>query len=203
MKKRSTSFFQASGFESCQTCRPSASETPKPARRRGRTAAKSEASRTDAGEASPEPGAEAAKPARRTRTRKAATPDPGTAEAGEPAEESAPKAAGGRSTRGRRTKAADAGAEAAGPAPDTAGAEGDEAISGRLLHTSGTPVAAADVVYGDASALQPNYTVFGTVDAASLAVIDKVARAGVTSEQPGSGDGKPVMQVTIKTATVS
>jgi peptidyl-prolyl cis-trans isomerase B (cyclophilin B) len=59
------------------------------------------------------------------------------------------------------------------------------------------------VVYGDASALQPNYTVFGTVDAASLAVIDKVARAGVTSEQPGSGDGKPVMQVTIKTATVS
>ena len=59
------------------------------------------------------------------------------------------------------------------------------------------------IVYGDASALQPNYTVFGTVDAASLAVIDNVAKAGVTSQQPGSGDGKPVMQVTIKTATVS
>ncbi len=59
------------------------------------------------------------------------------------------------------------------------------------------------IVYGDASALQPKYSVFGTVDAASLAVIDNVAKAGVTTEQPGSGDGKPVMKVTIKTATVS
>jgi peptidyl-prolyl cis-trans isomerase B (cyclophilin B) len=59
------------------------------------------------------------------------------------------------------------------------------------------------IVYGDASVLQAKYTVFGTVDASSLAVIDKVAKAGVTAEQPGSGDGKPVMQVTIKTATVS
>jgi peptidyl-prolyl cis-trans isomerase B (cyclophilin B) len=59
------------------------------------------------------------------------------------------------------------------------------------------------IVYGEASVLEPKYTAFGTVDAASLAVIDKVAKAGVTSQQPGSGDGKPVMQVTIKTATAS
>lgn len=59
------------------------------------------------------------------------------------------------------------------------------------------------IVYGDASVLEPKYTVFGTVDAASLAVIDNVAKAGVTSEQPGAGDGKPVVPVTIKTATVS
>jgi peptidyl-prolyl cis-trans isomerase B (cyclophilin B) len=59
------------------------------------------------------------------------------------------------------------------------------------------------VVYGDASVLNPAYTAFGTVDAASLAVIDKVARKGVRSSTPGSGDGKPVTPVTIKTGTKS
>ncbi len=59
------------------------------------------------------------------------------------------------------------------------------------------------VVYGDASGLSPNYTAFGTVDAASLAVIDKVARKGVTSSSPGAGDGKPVTPVTITKATTS
>ncbi|MGH3464639.1 MAG: peptidylprolyl isomerase [Kribbellaceae bacterium] len=59
------------------------------------------------------------------------------------------------------------------------------------------------IVYGDASVLEPKYTAFGTVDAASLAVLDALARKGVTVEQPGTGDGKPVTPVQIKTAKVS
>ncbi len=59
------------------------------------------------------------------------------------------------------------------------------------------------IVYGDASVLEPKYTAFGTVDAASLKVLDAVARKGVTAEQPGTGDGKPVTPVQIKTAKAS
>ena len=55
------------------------------------------------------------------------------------------------------------------------------------------------LVYGD-SPLAPTYTVFGKVDEAGLAVIDKVAQAGVDG-QPG--DGKPKLPVTIEKATVS
>ena len=59
------------------------------------------------------------------------------------------------------------------------------------------------IVYGDASVLEPKYTVFGAVDPSGLAVVDKVARTGANVEQPGTGDGKPALQVQIKTMTLS
>jgi peptidyl-prolyl cis-trans isomerase B (cyclophilin B) len=58
------------------------------------------------------------------------------------------------------------------------------------------------IVYGDASALAPAYTAFGTVDAPSLKAIDKVANAGVIPAG-GPTDGKPATPVTIKTATAA
>jgi peptidyl-prolyl cis-trans isomerase B (cyclophilin B) len=58
------------------------------------------------------------------------------------------------------------------------------------------------IVYGDASALTPAYTAFGTVDATSLKAIDKVANAGVIPEG-GPTDGKPATPVNIKTATAA
>jgi peptidyl-prolyl cis-trans isomerase B (cyclophilin B) len=57
------------------------------------------------------------------------------------------------------------------------------------------------LVYGD-SPLPPTYTVFGTVDEAGLATLDKVAAAGEDSSN-GPGDGKPKTPVTIEKATVS
>jgi peptidyl-prolyl cis-trans isomerase B (cyclophilin B) len=58
------------------------------------------------------------------------------------------------------------------------------------------------IVYGDGSGLDPAYTAFGTVDATSLKVIDKVANAGVqTGASPG--DGPPVTPVKILTATAA
>ncbi|MEU4196183.1 peptidylprolyl isomerase [Kribbella sp. NPDC026611] len=58
------------------------------------------------------------------------------------------------------------------------------------------------IVYGDASGLTPQYTAFGTVDAAGLKLIDKVAEAGVTPEN-GPQDGSPKIPVEIKTATAA
>ena len=58
------------------------------------------------------------------------------------------------------------------------------------------------IIYGDSSGLQPNYTVFGSVDDPSLQVIDTVARAGVNPTN-GPGDGSPIIPVTISTATVA
>jgi peptidyl-prolyl cis-trans isomerase B (cyclophilin B) len=55
------------------------------------------------------------------------------------------------------------------------------------------------MVYGD-STLPPNYAVFGTIDAAGLTVIDKVAAAGVDG---GSQDGAPKLPVNIQTAAVA
>jgi peptidyl-prolyl cis-trans isomerase B (cyclophilin B) len=49
------------------------------------------------------------------------------------------------------------------------------------------------IVYAD-SKLPPTYTVFGTVDATGLAVVDRVAAAGVSG---GNLDGKPALPVTI------
>ncbi len=52
------------------------------------------------------------------------------------------------------------------------------------------------MVYRD-SLLPPNYTIFGTVSPAGLAVIDKIAAGGVAG---GGDDGKPVNEVTITSA---
>jgi peptidyl-prolyl cis-trans isomerase B (cyclophilin B) len=54
------------------------------------------------------------------------------------------------------------------------------------------------LVYKD-SQLPPTYTVFGTIDNAGLATLEKVAAAGVAD---GSQDGKPVADVTIKSARI-
>ncbi|MBN9112786.1 MAG: peptidylprolyl isomerase [Pseudonocardia sp.] len=57
------------------------------------------------------------------------------------------------------------------------------------------------LVYGD-STLPPDYTVFGTVDAAGLATLDKIAAAGDDGSN-GTGDGKPKTEVRIETATLA
>jgi peptidyl-prolyl cis-trans isomerase B (cyclophilin B) len=51
------------------------------------------------------------------------------------------------------------------------------------------------MVYKD-SQLPPQYTVFGTIQADGLAVLDKIAKAGVAG---GGEDGPPAAEVTIKT----
>jgi peptidyl-prolyl cis-trans isomerase B (cyclophilin B) len=57
------------------------------------------------------------------------------------------------------------------------------------------------MVYGD-STLPPNYTVFGTVEAPGLTVLDKIAAGGITPGQNGPEDGAPKLPVTIETAAV-
>lgn len=54
------------------------------------------------------------------------------------------------------------------------------------------------IVWGD-STLPPNYAVFGSVDAAGLAVLDTIANAGTAD---GSQDGAPKDAVTIQQAVV-
>jgi cyclophilin family peptidyl-prolyl cis-trans isomerase len=56
------------------------------------------------------------------------------------------------------------------------------------------------LVYAD-SMLPPQYAVFGTVDQAGLAVLDKIAKAGVAGSDPT--DGKPTLSVTITSANVN
>ena len=56
------------------------------------------------------------------------------------------------------------------------------------------------IVYGD-TALPPSYTVFGSVDAAGLAAVKKVARAG-TDNANGPGDGHPRTAVEIESVSV-
>ncbi|MGW2744527.1 peptidylprolyl isomerase [Streptomyces sp. NPDC001450] len=55
------------------------------------------------------------------------------------------------------------------------------------------------LVYKD-SPLPPSYTPFGTIDAAGLKVLDKIAAAG---ENTGAGDGAPNATVVINKATVT
>lgn len=57
------------------------------------------------------------------------------------------------------------------------------------------------LVYGD-STLAPNYTVFGSVEAAGLTTIDKIAAGGITPGPNGAQDGTPKNPVTIETAAV-
>ena len=53
------------------------------------------------------------------------------------------------------------------------------------------------LVYDDSTGLDPKYTVFGSMDAASVAVVAKVAAGG--TDQPG--DGAPLRPVKISTVT--
>jgi peptidyl-prolyl cis-trans isomerase B (cyclophilin B) len=55
------------------------------------------------------------------------------------------------------------------------------------------------LVYGD-STLPPNYTYFGTVDAAGLTVIDKIAAGGVGAGGTSAEDGPPAAPVQITSA---
>ncbi|SCF08258.1 peptidyl-prolyl cis-trans isomerase B (cyclophilin B) [Micromonospora haikouensis] len=57
------------------------------------------------------------------------------------------------------------------------------------------------LVYAD-SALRPNYTVFGEVDAAGLATLDRIAAGGIapTPEDPAPVDGAPALPVEIRRA---
>ena len=57
------------------------------------------------------------------------------------------------------------------------------------------------LVYAD-SMLPPDYTVFGTIDDAGLATIDKVA-AGGADDANGAGDGKPKTPIEIQKVTVA
>ncbi|MFG3300462.1 peptidylprolyl isomerase [Micromonospora chersina] len=53
------------------------------------------------------------------------------------------------------------------------------------------------------SALRPNYTVFGTIDEAGLATLDRIAAGGIaaTPEDPAPIDGAPALPVEICKAT--
>ncbi|APA99595.1 peptidylprolyl isomerase [Nocardia seriolae] len=55
------------------------------------------------------------------------------------------------------------------------------------------------LVYGD-SQLPPQYTIFGTVDSAGLATLDKIAQAGVAG---GGQDGKPAADVNIQSVQIN
>ncbi|WFE54499.1 peptidylprolyl isomerase [Micromonospora sp. WMMD1155] len=60
------------------------------------------------------------------------------------------------------------------------------------------------LVYAN-SALRPNYTIFGAVDGAGLATLDRIAAGGVapTAEDPAPVDGAPALPVTIRKAVRS
>ncbi|MFC4126878.1 peptidylprolyl isomerase [Nocardia rhizosphaerae] len=55
------------------------------------------------------------------------------------------------------------------------------------------------LVFGDTE-LPPNYTIFGTIDEAGLATLDKVAGAGV---QGGARDGAPAMPISFNSVKVA
>ena len=60
------------------------------------------------------------------------------------------------------------------------------------------------MIYGDASALTPNYTVFGYITPPGLQVLDTIAKAGDDgSLDPNPGGGKPNMKVTLTKVTAS
>ncbi|MCW2768232.1 MAG: peptidylprolyl isomerase [Nocardioides sp.] len=55
------------------------------------------------------------------------------------------------------------------------------------------------LVYGDSSVLDPNYTVFGSIDAAGLKVVKDIAAKGTAD---GGPDGAPKAEVDITSVTV-
>jgi peptidyl-prolyl cis-trans isomerase B (cyclophilin B) len=59
------------------------------------------------------------------------------------------------------------------------------------------------LVYAD-SALRPNYTIFGQVDAAGLATLDRIAAGGIapTADDPAPVDGAPALTTCIQTVSV-
>ena len=57
------------------------------------------------------------------------------------------------------------------------------------------------IVYGDTQ-LSPDYTVFGTVDDATIAAIEEVAKGGTDDSNGMPGDGRPVTPVDIESVTV-
>lgn len=84
-------------------------------------------------------------------------------------------------------------------------------LTGQEKYTAGTLAMAnsgADtngsqffILYGDAPGLPPNYTVFGTVDNATVDAVAEAARAG-TDDARGSGDGAPNTEIAIDSVTV-
>ena len=63
-----------------------------------------------------------------------------------------------------------------------------------------TPTAASSSWSTADSALRPNYTIFGAIDAAGLATLDRIAAGGVapTAEDPAPVDGAPALPVDIQ-----
>lgn len=96
--------------------------------------------------------------------------------------------------------------------PESAYAPGDPELRQPVVYPRGT-IAMANtgqpgsnggqffLVYAD-SFLPPTYTVFGTIDEAGLATIEKVAEAGDDGSM-AAGGGKPNMDVQIETVTVA
>jgi len=57
------------------------------------------------------------------------------------------------------------------------------------------------MVFGDTE-LAPTYTVFGTLDEKSIALLQKVGKAGVTNVDPTVGGGEPKRKVTFAKVTI-
>ena len=57
------------------------------------------------------------------------------------------------------------------------------------------------IVYGDTQ-LSPDYTVFGTVDDATISAIEEVAKDGTDDSNGMPGDGRPLTPVDIESVTV-
>ncbi len=75
------------------------------------------------------------------------------------------------------------------------------ANAGKTQEGKGTNGSQFFIVYGTAE-LPPNYTVFGSIDAESLKVVDEIAKKGTVS-QGSPGDGKPKDEVKITGVTVA
>lgn len=97
--------------------------------------------------------------------------------------------------------------------PTTAYAENDPALSMSVVYPRGTLAMAHSsqpdsngsqffLVYED-SFLQPDYTVFGTIDDAGLATIEKIAADGDDGGMGATGGGAPNTPISIETAVVA